>query len=103
MLGKSVCMDLDAFKKILSPIVDKTYFWEGLSAFTQLGADILARWFVAATVLAVVSSFVGYVVTYRLQSLRCKRAAEKMGLEYEAYVEELEDTMSKRAANRPPD
>lgn len=27
MLGKSVALDLDAFKKILSPIVDKAYFW----------------------------------------------------------------------------
>ncbi len=100
ILGKSICMDMDAFKKLLEPILDKTYFWEGLSAFTQLGTEILIRWFVAATVLAVVSGIVGYVVTYRLQALRCKRAAEKLGMEYEAYVEELETSMSKRVSNQ---
>jgi uncharacterized protein (DUF2062 family) len=103
MLGKSVAMDLDAFKKIFSPVLDKTYFWEGLSDFTQLGAEMLVRWFVAATALAVVSGLVGYVVAYRLQSLRCKRAAEKMGVEYEAYVQELEATMLKRVADRRAD
>lgn len=99
MLGKSASLDFDAFKKILSPIVDRTYFWEALSAFMQLGAEILVRWFVAAATLAVVSGIIGYLVTYRLQSLRCKRAAEKMGLEYETYVEELEAHTWKRVRN----
>jgi uncharacterized protein len=100
MLGKSVALDLCAFKKVLSPIADKTYFWEGLSAFTQLGAEILVRWFVAATTLAVVSGIVGYVVTYRIQSSRCKRAAKKMGVEYDAYVQIMEATLSKRLKTR---
>ena len=100
MLGKSVALDLDAFRNVLSPIVDKTYFWEGLSAFMQLGTEILVRWVVAATALALVSGLVGYVVTHRLQSLRCKRAAEKMGMEYESYLEALEASMLKRVGNR---
>jgi uncharacterized protein len=99
MLGESVSIDLAAFKKAFCPVLSKTYFWEEFSAFMQLGGEILVRWFVAATAVAIVSGSIGYLVTYRLQSLRCKRTAKKMGVEYEAYVKELEAPMLKRDAN----
>lgn len=101
MLGECVSIDLAAFKKAFCPVLSKSYFWEEFSAFMQLGGEILVRWFVAATAVAIVSGLVGYLVTYRLQSLRCKRTAEKMGVEYEAYVKELGAPKPKRGANRP--
>ncbi|MBI4966181.1 MAG: DUF2062 domain-containing protein [Desulfomonile tiedjei] len=90
VVGKPAALGLEDFGNLLTPIIEMTYFWEALSAFLQLGKDLLVRWYVAAAMISVVSGVIGYVVTYRVQKLRCRRTAEKLGVKYEKFLEELE-------------
>jgi len=90
ILGRCIALDHGVFEKLMNPVMDKSYFWEEFAAFTQLGHEILVRWLVAAAPLALVFGIVGYIVTFKVQKDRCKRAAEKLGEKYEKYVEELE-------------
>lgn len=91
VLGRPVAMNFEVFQKIMNPVLDKGYFWEVHAAFIQLGWEILVRWAVAAAILAVVSGTLGYVVTYRIQKKRCMRKAQMLGIQYEKYLEELEE------------
>ena len=84
-------MNFEVFQKIMNPVLDKGYFWEVHAAFIQLGWEILVRWAVAAAILAVVSGTLGYVVTYRIQKKRCTKKAQMLGIQYEKYLEELEE------------
>lgn len=90
LLGKPVTLEFEGFEKLLSPVLSTTYFWEALSAFAALGYEVLLRWFVSAVVLSVVFGTLGYVVTYKIQVRRCKRAALRMGVDYAHYLEQLE-------------
>lgn len=90
ILGKRACMGFEVFSKHMNPIMERTYFWEALADFSQLGCEILIRWCVAAALLAVVFGVLGYVVTLKIQTVRCKRAAERMGVEYLKILEEME-------------
>jgi uncharacterized protein len=90
ILGRSVALGYGVFEKLMNPVMDKSYFWEAFAAFTELGHEILARWIVAAVMLALIFGTTGYIVTFKVQKDRCKRAAEKLGEKYEKYVEELE-------------
>jgi uncharacterized protein len=90
ILGRPVALDYGVFEKLMNPVMDKSYFWEAFAAFMELGREILVRWLVAAASLALVFGTAGYVVTFKVQKDRCKRAAEKLGEKYEKYVEELE-------------
>ena len=90
ILGTSVTMNFELFQKLMNPIMDQAYFWEAISEFMRLGWEILIRWFVAAVVLSVVFTPLGYFVTLRIQTNRLKKAAAKLGAEYEKYLEELE-------------
>jgi len=91
VLGRPVAMNFEVFQKIMNPVLDKGYFWEVHAAFIQLGWEILVRWAVAAAILAVVSGTLGYVVTYRIQKKRCTKKAQMLGIQYEKYLEELEE------------
>ncbi len=90
ILSDPVILEFDKFEGLVSPLVDKTHFWEALSAFGTLGYEILLRWCVSAVMLSVVFGTLGYMVTYRIQARRCKRAARRLGIRYEHYLEELE-------------
>ena len=91
VLGRPVAMNFEVFQRIMNPVLDKAYFWEVHAAFIQLGWEILVRWAVAAAILAVVSGALGYVVTYRIQKKRCMGKAQMLGIQYEKYLEELEE------------
>jgi uncharacterized protein (DUF2062 family) len=90
ILGRSTALDYGPFEKLIHPVIDKSYFWEAIAAFMQLGHEILVRWIVAAVTLALIFGILGYIVTFKVQKDRCKRAAEKLGEKYEKYLEELE-------------
>ncbi len=90
VLGKSVTLDYGIFEKIMHPIMDKDHFWQILPAFMELGYEILVRWIVAAAIVAAFFGILGYLITFKVQKERCKRAAEKLGQQYEKYVAELE-------------
>ena len=90
ILGRSTALDYGPFEKLMNPVIDKSYFWEAFAAFMELGHEILARWIVAAVALALIFGTIGYVVTFKVQKDRCKRAADELGKKYEKYVEELE-------------
>jgi len=91
ILGRPVVMEFEVFRNIMNPVLDKGYFWEVHAAFIQLGWEILVRWVAAALILAVISGAVGYVVTFRIQKKRCMRKAQKLGIQYDKYLEELEE------------
>jgi uncharacterized protein (DUF2062 family) len=90
VLGKSPSISLEVFHKLMRPVMDSTYFWEATSAFLDLGKEILAAWFVAAAILALTFSILGYVLVFRLQSWRRRRRTHAMGLQYEKALEGLE-------------
>jgi len=90
VVGQAPAMGFERFSKLLNPIVDKDYFWEALSAFFQLSKDFLVRWSVAAALLAAVFGPIGYIVTYRVQQMRCKKMADELGVQYEKFLAELE-------------
>lgn len=90
VLCRPISMSFDAFDKLMHPVMDKDWFWEALGAFLELGKEFLVRWTVAAVLLAVVFGALGYVVTLHVQQRRGRRAARRMGLEYESYILELE-------------
>lgn len=97
ILGKPVAICFDRFEKLMHPVMDKTYFWEAFYAFAELGREILVRWLVAAVILAVVFGIAGYIATLWVQRKRCRQAAEKLGMEYRTFVEQLEkETGGKR-------
>ena len=86
-------MGFEVFSKHLNPIMERAYFWEALADFSQLGCEILVRWCVAAVVLAAVFGLLGYIVTLKLQTARCRRAAERMGVEYARILQEMEENV----------
>jgi uncharacterized protein (DUF2062 family) len=98
VVGQPLAVGFEGFSKLLSPIVDKDYFWESLSEFLRLGKDFLVRWCVAAAIISSVFGAIGYAVTYAVQKARCKRTAEKLGVQYEKFLAELE---TKSVKSRP--
>ena len=90
ILGDPVILEFDKFDGLVSPLLDRTQFWEALSKFGTMGYEILLRWCVSAVILSVVFGALGYIVTYKIQAKRCKRAARRLGIKYEHYLEELE-------------
>lgn len=90
LMGSPVELDFTVFSTLMNPITDAASFWDSLSSFMHLGREMLVRWFAGAVALAVVFGPLGYVVTCKIQQIRCKRAAEKMGLAYEHFLENLE-------------
>jgi uncharacterized protein len=90
IIGKPASIQFDVFEKLLEPMMTQSYFWEVASAFAALGKDVLIRWLIAAVILAVVFGILGYVVTYKIQKERCRKAAERLGTEYEEYIRQLE-------------
>ncbi len=98
MLGKTVALDRELFEKLMNPILDKSHFWEAIRAFTELGADILGRWMVAAVMVATILGIAGYVLTLRIQKKRCKTAAKKLGMRYEEFLAQLETKSTEEAA-----
>jgi uncharacterized protein (DUF2062 family) len=90
VLGEPISMEFEGFRNLLHPVADKAYFWETVSAFVQLGRELLVRWCVAAVILGTIFGVLGYVITYHIQKKRCVKAAKKMRLGYDAYIQELE-------------
>jgi uncharacterized protein len=96
ILGRSEMMTLEGFHQLMDPITRSGYFWQSLRAFAHLGADIVFRWAAAAVVVAILSGILGYAVGYFVQSRRCIRKAQRMGISYEKLVAELEQSVEKR-------
>jgi len=89
VLGRPIALNFHCFEKLMNPVLDKTFFWEALSAFAELGEELLIPWLVAAVILSVVFGTAGYVVTFRIQKKRCKKAAQRLGVQYEEYLARL--------------
>lgn len=90
VVGQPAAMSFEAFSKLLNPIIEKSHFWEAFSEFLQLSKDLLVRWSVAALLVSLISGATGYTVTYRVQKMRCRRTAERLGVKYEKFLAELE-------------
>jgi uncharacterized protein (DUF2062 family) len=90
VMGRPANMDFHMFERLIIPIAEKGHFWEAFTEFMKLGEDLLARWFVAAAIIAVVSGAIAYALTYYFQVERRKKTATKMGIQYEKLVEQLE-------------
>lgn len=90
-LGRSINLHFERFEKLMTPVMDKSYFWEALVAFAELGSDILLRWAVAAVLLATVFGFLGYFITLNIQERRCKEAAARLGMRYEEFLARLQE------------
>jgi len=90
LVGSSAELNFTVFSTLMNPITDAASFRDSLSAFMHLGREMLIRWFAGAVALAAVFGPLGYGVTYKIQQTRCKRAAERMGLAYEHFLEDLE-------------
>lgn len=90
ILGDPDILQFERFRTLVSPVMDSTYFWQALSAIGPLGYEILVRWAVSAVILSSVFGTLGYVITYRIQARRCRRAALKLGIKYEHYIDQLE-------------
>jgi len=91
VIGKHPHMDFCLFQKLMSPIVESGYFWEALGSFLELSREILTAWFVAAAILATVSSVLGYVITHRIQMARAKRRIGKLEERYERILQEFDE------------
>ena len=82
-------LDFASFEAIMNPIMGADYFWESLGSFMNLSQAFLARWLIAAVILSVISGFLGYAVTYRIQKRRIMSAAESMNRDYHSLNENL--------------
>jgi uncharacterized protein len=101
ILGKPASLDFSVFRCLMNPVMNKAYFWEAFSAFTALGGEILERWLVSALVLSFVFGPLGYLVTYEIQKRRGRKAAERLGMEYGAFLEHLERKARNKNAADP--
>lgn len=90
ILGRNPAMGLQDFRMLMQPILYAGYFWNSVHAFLLLSCDILVRWALAAALVAMITGFVGYVVTYRIQSTRLKKRAREMGIAYTMLVNRME-------------
>lgn len=90
ILHRPVSMHFESFNTLMHPIMNKTWFWEAMGAFFELGKEFLVRWTAAAVLLAAIFAPLGYFVTLHIQKRRCRRAAQNMGIAYESYLRELE-------------
>jgi uncharacterized protein (DUF2062 family) len=93
IMGHGAGMDFAVFNKMMNPVTDSTYFWEAATAFAHLGTEILLAWCIAAVLLSVVFGTLGYLVTLKIQHVRCARRAAKMGIEYEKFLQQQEDQL----------
>ncbi len=90
ILGGPKVMSVEAFRQLVNPILQQTYFWETFQVFMTMSYDIIARCFVTASIVTVITAVIGYVVTLKIQTARCVRKAEKAGISYKALVDDLE-------------
>jgi len=90
LLGEPVAMSLEAFRELMAPLLNPGHFWSAFRSFLSLGWDIMTRWFATALIVSPVSAIIGYFITYRLQKMRCKRRARKIGISYEKLLEDFE-------------
>jgi len=90
VLGKATTLDITAVEGLMNPVMNKTYFWEAFTAFTQLGREFLVRWLVGGTIVGVVSAVPGYWITLKIQKRRCEKAAMKLNITYEQLLERLD-------------
>jgi uncharacterized protein len=80
IVGASPRVSREAFDTMMLAVADSGHFGESWAAFLNLGSDILVRWFIAAVLLGVTSSIVGYLVTYWVKARMLKRRAEKASI-----------------------
>jgi len=95
MLGKHVVMSAEDFRALMSPILHAEYFWRSVQEFVYLGWDMVVRWSVAAASVAATCGLIGYVTSFRLWKLRCRRKARQLGISYEKLLSELEGSVEK--------
>ncbi len=89
LLGRSPEIEIDAFKSLLDAISDKAYFWETFKSFLALGREILARWALAAAIVASVSGISGYWITYYVQQHRRDARATRLAVQYKELAEKV--------------
>ncbi len=94
VLARPISLNFHCFEKLMHPVLDKSYFWDALGAFAELGSELLIPWTVAAVILGAVFGVTGYFVTFHIQKKRCKKAAQRLGLQYEQYLAKLRDHTS---------
>lgn len=103
LLGKPAELNRELFEAALHPIVSKGHSLAALQAFADLSGDIITRWVTAAALVALLMGIAGYVITEKIQQKRCRKAAEKMGLSYRAYVAQLERQSAQEPTRSAPD
>jgi uncharacterized protein len=90
LLNRPAEMNFVGFRELMDCTADQSYCWETVAEFAKLGQDLVIRWLVGAEVLAIIFGTVGYLVTYRIQANRCRRAADRLGIGYAQYISDLE-------------
>lgn len=103
LLGKPAELNRELFEAALDPIVSQGHSLAALRAFADLSGDIITRWITAAALVALVMGIAGYVITEKIQQKRCRKAAEKMGMSYRAYLAQLERRSAEDPARSGPD
>ena len=95
LLGRPIDMSFEAFRALMHSTVNQEYFWGTLVEFAKLGQGLLVRWLIGAGVVAIISATAGYVITLRIQTIRCQKVADKKGLGCAQYIELLEKQLDR--------
>jgi uncharacterized protein (DUF2062 family) len=98
IVGAQSMMSEQAFRQLISPVLNQGYFWDSWYSFMLLGWQFLKRWLVTASIVAPLSALIGYVTCYRIQRIRHKRRAEKMGISYKALLRDFEERLARGPA-----
>lgn len=77
IIGESANVSRETFDTMMLAVADSSHFGESWAAFLNLSGDILVRWSVAAVLLGITSSVLGYMITYRVKSRMLMRRAEQ--------------------------
>ncbi len=76
IIGASPNVSRETFDTMMLGVADSGHFAESWAAFLNLSGDILTRWSVAAVLLGVSTSIIGYLVTYWIKKRMMNRRAE---------------------------
>jgi hypothetical protein len=90
-----VALTGEAFRALMSPIVNSGHPLDSLYAFLYLGWDILERWSVTAVIVGAASGTLGYLIGLHVQKGHCRRKAQELGVTYEKLLEKLEQSLGK--------
>jgi uncharacterized protein (DUF2062 family) len=77
IIGASPNVSRETFDTMMLAVAGSGHFGESWAAFLNLSGDILIRWSVAAVLMGITSSLLGYLITYRIKSRILMRRAEQ--------------------------